>query len=100
VKGRIPLAVVFAISLALVSLLPFYIEQTMTHVMFADGRGGAIEWGWKLCTLRTFFSDYRYFRHHPHPGLWIIMNIALAFAYALVIAFFLSRLIGRKRTTG
>lgn len=64
-KRRLPFAVLFAISLALVSLLPLYVEQTMTRVMFADGRGEAIEWGWKLCTLRTFFSDYRYF---PPPS--------------------------------
>lgn len=89
-------AVVFAVALTFVSLLPLYVERTMTHVMFADGNGGAIEWGWKLCTLRDFFSDYRYFRHHPHPALWIALNIALALTYALVIALLLNRLLGRK----
>ena len=96
-KRRLPFAVVFAISLALVALLPLYVEQTMTRVMFVDGRGEAIEWGWKLCTLRTFFSDYRYFRHQPHPELWIALNITLAFIYALMIAFLVDRLLGRKR---
>jgi hypothetical protein len=91
--------VVFAMVLTIVALLPLYFEQTMTHVMFADGSGGTVVWGWKLCTLRTFFSDYRYFRHHPHPMLWISMNIALAFIYALVIAYLLDRLLLRKPKT-
>lgn len=90
-KRSLPFAVVFATSLVIVSLLPLYVEQTMTRVMFADGSGGAIEWEWKLCTLRTFFSDYRYFRHHPHPELWIAMNVALAFSYAAALAFLLNR---------
>ena len=98
-KRQLPFAVVFAMSLIFVSLLPIYVERTMTHVMFADGSGGAIEWGWKLCPLRTFFSDYRYFGHHPHPALWIALNIALAFTYALVIAFLFDRLHGRKPKT-
>ncbi len=54
----------------------------MTHVMFAHGGGGAIEWSWKRCTLKTFVSDYRYFRHLPHPALWITLNAALASTYA------------------
>ena len=90
---RPPFAVVFTTSLVLVALLPLYVEQTMTRVMFADGSGGAVEWGWKLCTLQTFFSDYRYFRHHPHPGLWIALNIALALSYASVAAFVANRAI-------
>jgi hypothetical protein len=90
-------AIVLAAALALAPFLPLYVERTMTHVMFADGSGGAIEWGWKLCTLRTFFSDYRYFRHHPHPGLWITMNVALAFTYALAIALFVAFILGRMR---
>lgn len=39
-----PFAAVFALSLALVVFLPLYVERTMTHVMFADSSGGAIEW--------------------------------------------------------
>lgn len=95
-KRSFPFPVLFAMALTVVSLLPIYPEQTMTHVMFADGSGGAIEWGWKICALRTFFSDYRYFRHYPHPALWIAMNVALAFIYALAIALLLNRLLGGK----
>lgn len=95
-KPRLPFAVLLAISLALVSLLPLYVEQTMTRVMFADGTGGAVEWGWKLCTLRTFFSDYRYFRRHPHPELWIALNVALALGYASIAAFVSNRALRPK----
>lgn len=83
---RVPFAALFAMSLVIAVLLPLYVEQTMTRVMFVDGRGDAIEWGWKLCTLRTFFSDYRYFRRYPHPELWIALNIVLACCYAAIVA--------------
>lgn len=90
-KRPLPFAVLFAISLALVALQPLYVEQTMTRVMFVGGRGEAIEWGWKLCSLRTFFSDYRYFRHHPHPEFWIALNVALALSYASIAALVANR---------
>jgi hypothetical protein len=95
-KRPLPFAVLFTIALTFVSLLPLYIERTMTHVMFAHGGGGTIEWGWKRCTLRTFFSDYRYFRHNPHPELWIAMNVILALIYALIIAYFVSRILATR----
>ena len=94
-KRRVPFAVLFTIALTFVSLLPLYIERTMTHIMFADGSGGTVEWGRKVCPLRTFFSDYRYFRHNPHPELWIAMNVFLALIYALIVAVLLSRLFNR-----
>ena len=92
----IPFAALFAMALGLVCLLPLYVEQTMTRVRFVDCRGEAIEWGWKLCTLRTFFSDYRYFRRYPQPELWIALNISLACGYALVLAFLSRRLLRQK----
>lgn len=95
-KRPLPFAAVFVLASAIVTSLPLYLERTMTHVMFAHGGGGTIEWGWKLCTLRTFFSDYRYFRHNPHPELWIAMNVALALLYALLIALTVNRVLGRK----
>jgi hypothetical protein len=93
---RPPFPVLFAISLALVALLPLYVEQTMTRVMYVGGHGDAIEWGWKLCTLQTFFSDYRYFRHHPHPELWIALNVALALIYASLVALIANRALRAK----
>jgi hypothetical protein len=79
------LAIFFAVALTIVTLLPFYIERTMTHVMFADGSGGAIEWGWKRCTLRDYISDYRYMRREQRPVLWLGVNIGLALSYAALI---------------
>lgn len=93
---QVPFAALFAMSLVLVALLPLYVEQTMTRVMFVDGRGEAIDWGWKLCTLQTFFSDYRYFRRYPHPELWIALNIALACGYAWIVALVLRRALRSK----
>lgn len=96
-KRLLPFPVLFALALTFVSLLPLYMERTMTHIMFADGSGGTVEWGWKVCTLRTFISDYRYFRHNPHPALWITMNITLALIYAWMIVLLVSLLVDRKR---
>ena len=85
-KPRVPFAVLFAIALFISALLPLYIEHTMTHVMFADGSGGAIEWGWKRCTLRGYYADYRYMRREQRPAIWLAVNVALAFVYAAAIA--------------
>jgi hypothetical protein len=79
-------AIVFAVALAVVPFLPLYLERTMTHVMFAHGGGGAIEWGWKRCTLSRFWSDYHYLRPEQSPVLWLSVDVALAFTYAFVIA--------------
>jgi hypothetical protein len=84
-KRSVPLAVVFAIALTIVALLPLYMERTMTHVMFADGSGGAIEWGWKRGTLRSYWADYRYMRREQKPALWLGVNLALALGYASII---------------
>ena len=89
-KRRVPFAVLFAIALAIASLLPLYVERTMTELMFADGSGGAIKWGWKRCTLRSYCADYRYMQHEQNPALWLAVDATLALAYASVIAIPLS----------
>ena len=68
----------------------------MTHVMFADGSGGAIEWGWKRCTLREYAATYRYMRPEQQPALWLAVDVALALGYALVATFVASQLIPHK----
>jgi hypothetical protein len=83
-KRPVPAAVVFAIALTIVALLPFYVERTMTHVMFADGSGGAIEWGWKRCTLRSYWADYRYMWREQQPAVWLGVNVGLAVGYASI----------------
>jgi hypothetical protein len=99
-KRPVPLAVVFAIALTIVALLPFYIEPTMTHVMYAHGGGGTIEWGWKRCTLRGYCADYRYMREGERFGKWLGVNVALAFAYAAVLTVPLSLALRRKPRAG
>src|SRR3954470_1516010 len=84
-KRRVPVPVIFAIALAIVCFLPLYAERTMTHVMFADGSGGAIVWGWKRCTLREYGADYQHMRREQTPGVWLAVDIALALGYASVI---------------
>jgi hypothetical protein len=84
-KRPVPLAVVFAISLTIAALLPLYVERTMMHVMFADGSGGTIEWGWKRCTLRSYWADYPYMWREQKPAMWLGVNIALALGYASII---------------
>ena len=85
-KRRVPLTVVFAIALVIAALLPLYIERTMTEVMFADGSGGRIDWGWKRCTLRDCCADYHYVQREENPALWLALDVVLLFAYASVIA--------------
>src|SRR3954451_10249602 len=98
-KRRLPWPVIFAIALAIVCFLPLYAERTMTHVMFADGSGGAIEWGWKRCTLREYVSDYHYMRREQEPGRWLGVNIALALGYASVMTFGFTRLLTLEART-
>ena len=96
-KWRLPLAVIFAIAVAVAALLPLYVERTMTHVMFADGSGGAIEWGWKRCTLREFCADYHYMRREQEPARWLATNLALLFLYGSVATFALKLIAGPIR---
>ena len=95
-KRAIPFAVLFAVILTFTALLPLYVERTMTHVMFADGSGGAITWGWKRCTLRSYCADYRYMRREQKPALWLGINIALVFVYGSIAAFGLRSIAGPK----
>ena len=95
-KRQIAFAAVFIISLALVSFLPLYVERTMMHVMFADGSGGAIHWGWKRCTLQEYWVTRRYMRREQNPAMWLGVNIALALGYASITTFAVSPLLARK----
>src|SRR4030088_2921359 len=101
-KRPLRFAMVFAVGLAFVSFLPLYIERTMTHVMFAHGGGGAIGWGWEICTLRRLWVNCQYPRREQNPAFWLTVNVALAITYALLLAFcveiFLARRARRRRS--
>ena len=90
-------AALFAVALVIVALLPIYIERTMTHVMFADGSGGAIEWGWKRGSLREYWANYRYMRREQKPALWLGVNVALAVGYASGATLVATRWIPQRR---
>jgi hypothetical protein len=94
-KRRVPLAVIFAIALAVAALPPLYVERTMTELMFADGSGGAIEWGWKRCTLREFCADYHYMRREQEPARWLGINLTLLFVYGSIVIFPLTAIVRR-----
>lgn len=56
-----------------------------------------IECGWKLCTLKSYWSNYRYLRPEQNPGLWLGVNILLALAYALLVALMFDRVMACLR---
>jgi len=97
-KRRVPFPVLFAIALTIAALLPIYVERTMTHVMFADGSGGTIEWGWKRCTLRSYCADYHYMRREQRPALWLGINAGLAFVYASIATLGAIATLGLRRS--
>jgi hypothetical protein len=88
---------VFTALLALVPFLPLYIERTMLRSWLMNPPGTMIEWGWKLTTLNDYWSNYIYFQPEQRPALWLALNFALAFAYALIAAVVIDRLLRRRR---
>lgn len=96
-KRPLRFVIVFAIALVFVPFLPCYLERTMTEVMFADGSGGAIEWGWRRLALNQFWAGYHYMAREQNPALWLTVNVALAFMYALVIALCVELILRGKR---
>jgi hypothetical protein len=90
-KRRVPLAVLFAVALFVAVFFPLYVERTMTHVMYANGRGGTIEWGWKRCTLREFKADYPYMWREQDPARWLSVNLGLLFVYTAITTFALHK---------
>lgn len=94
-KRSIRLVSSLVLALSIAPFLPLYVERTMTHVMFAGGTG-TIEWGWKRCSLREFWSVHHYLRPEQEPALWLAVNVALGVTYALLIAFVLDRILSRN----
>ena len=90
-------SIVLATALAVVPFLPLYIERTMMRSWQVNHLGDLVEWGWKLCTLYSYWSNYRYFRREQNPALWLGVNLALAFTYALLIALIVDRVLARRK---
>ena len=96
-KRLLRFALVFALGLAFVPFLPLYVERTMRRSWFVDRHADVIDWGWKICTLREYWSDYQYITREQSPAFWLAVNLALAFAYALSIALVIDLVIARWR---
>lgn len=56
-----------------------------------DQAGDVIEWGWRLCTLSGYWSNYSYFRPEQNPAFWLGANLALALGYGLLITLIVDR---------
>lgn len=89
--------IVLAAALAAVPFLPLYIERTMLRSWRVDRVGDVIEWGWKICTLKSYWSNYDHFSREQNPALWLSVNIVLAISYALVIALIDDRALARRK---
>lgn len=98
-KRLLRFALVLAVALALVPFLPLYIERTMLRSWRTDHVGDVIEWGWKICSLSEYWSDYQYITPEQSPAFWLGVNVALAFVYAALIALCFDQLLDRWRPT-
>jgi hypothetical protein len=85
-----------AAALAVVPFLPLYVERTFLRSWGPKMAGDAIEWGWRIRTLAGFWADYNYFRPEQRPAVWLCVNIALAFIYALLVALVVERFLARR----
>lgn len=61
-----------------------------------DRAGDVVEWGWRLCTLNGYWSNYNYYRPEQKPALWLGINMMLALIYGLMIAFGVDQLMARR----
>ena len=96
-KRLLRFALVLVVALALVPFLPLYIERTMMRSWRMNQQADLIEWGWKICSLREYWSDYRYITPEQSPAFWLGVNLVLGVAYALLVALVIDRVIVRRR---
>lgn len=95
-KRSLRFALVLGVALALAPFLPLYVERTMVRSWRADHAGDVVEWGWRICTLSSYWSDYRHLRPEQNPAFWLAVNLSLALAYALLMAFTVHRIFQRR----
>jgi hypothetical protein len=90
-------AAVLVAASALVPFLPLYVERTFMRVWGPNYHGPAAEWGWRLCTLKGYWSDYPHLTPEQDPAFWLGVNLALGLVYALLIALGVELLLTRSR---
>ena len=88
-------AVLFVVAFPLVSFLPLFIERTMTRSQTSGG--DVIDYDWKIRTFYGFLSDSKFSRPEEDFVFYLAVNIAFAFLYSFIIAFFLNRKIKKFR---
>lgn len=98
-KRLLRFVIMLAVALGVVPFLPLYIERTMLRSWLMNPPGTLIEWGWKVCSLRDYWSDYPYIIREQKPALWLTVNLALALMYALVIAAGVDQFLARRKRT-
>jgi hypothetical protein len=96
-KRTVRFVIVLVAALVVVPFLPLYIERTMLRSWRVDRVGDVIEWGWKICTLESYWSNYNHFSREQNPAWWLGVNLALAFTYAMVIALIVARVLARLK---
>ena len=99
-KRAARLVISFALALVVVPFLPLYLERTLLRSWRVDRVGDQIDWGWRLTSLTDYWSNYNYMAREQRPALWLTLDIALAFLYALIFAVVIDlALAWRKRRT-
>ena len=100
-KRTLRFVIVLLAALVVVPFLPLYIERTLLRSWRVDRVGDVIEWGWKIRTLKSYWSNYNHFSREQDPAWWLGVNLALAFIYALVVALVVDRVLAcLKRREG
>ena len=85
-KRPVRILITFLIALAVVPFLPLYVERTFMRSWRIDRLGDEITWGWRLCSLFGYWSNYNHLTREQAPGFWLKLNVGLAFLYALLLA--------------
>lgn len=86
------LAISFALALVVAPFLPLFIERTLLRSWRVDRLSDQIDWGWKIVSLREYWSDYTYITREQSPAFWLMLNLALAVLYALIFAIVVDRI--------
>lgn len=96
-KRSLRFIVLLTVALALVSFLPLYVERTMVRLGGPGYKGDAVEWGWRICTLNEYWSNYDYLTPEQSPAFWLGLNVALALIYASMLALVVEQILSRRK---